>query len=509
MAWSPSDEGATPLTIKPEFLDTLAKLETAGGAKTIKGPNGEDSNNLFNIKGPGFRAKDKVEGSNDTYRTYASPEESKDDLTSLLVRKYPAALKAETAEQFATALKSGGYATDVDYVKKFVNIAGKSKAWDPASAGAIPAQGTAAPVEKAWDPASAGAVPAATSRTPVELTPYKETSVGSKAESGLRGAIQGATAGFGDEIGSFIRAYSPVQLDARVDANGRTSPVLGLNKDFGEYTKLRDEQRAANTASSNANPLLYGTGEIAASAPQFLAGGATKTVLGAAARSGAIQGAAGFGGAEGSMADQGREALKQGLVGAVAGAGGKAISNLGGAIKSAATENFAKPVTNLSKAVDRLNPFSSGKGAGIAGAVLDRGAGALGGYELDKQLGGSGKIGAIAGGLTGVSGMLGGKGVSQVINGGLKAVDWAAKGPVGAAVGNTANTAYQMALVNMSKGEAKPIVKQGNMEILQKVQAGQPAYAASFQALNNPAYRVAKETEDDDEKDDKEDNSDE
>lgn len=53
------------------FLEGLALLETAGGKKTIKGPEGQDSFNLYNIKdftGQGFRAIDKAEGSRDAYR---------------------------------------------------------------------------------------------------------------------------------------------------------------------------------------------------------------------------------------------------------------------------------------------------------------------------------------------------------------------------------------------------------------------------------------------------------
>lgn len=109
----------------PLYLEALATLETANGRKTIKGPKGEDSFNLYNIKdfsGKGFRAVDKAEGSNDAYRTYASREESTADLIGLLSRKYPAALEADDPVQFASALKAGGYATDPAYVEKFARV---------------------------------------------------------------------------------------------------------------------------------------------------------------------------------------------------------------------------------------------------------------------------------------------------------------------------------------------------------------------------------------------------
>lgn len=123
------DDGFKKYRIKGEmtdrFLDGLARLETSGGAKTIKGPKGEDSFNLYNVKdntGKGYRAKDKAEGSNDAYRVYGSTEESKQDLLDLLQRKYPDALKAKTPEEFARALKRGGFATDPNYEKKLLAI---------------------------------------------------------------------------------------------------------------------------------------------------------------------------------------------------------------------------------------------------------------------------------------------------------------------------------------------------------------------------------------------------
>lgn len=105
--------------INPDFLAGLAQLETAGGTRTA------GANNLYNVKdfsGKGTRAYDKAEGSNDAYRTYASPAESTADLVGLLGRKYPKALTAKTPQEFAQALKDGGYATDPNYVEKLTNV---------------------------------------------------------------------------------------------------------------------------------------------------------------------------------------------------------------------------------------------------------------------------------------------------------------------------------------------------------------------------------------------------
>lgn len=160
----------------PLYLDALATLETAGGRKTIKGPNGEDSFNLYNIKdfsGKGYRARDKAEGSNDAYRVYASADESKADLIGLLSRKYPAALEAQSPQQFAEALKAGGYATDPKYVEKFVavagSLAGRSDAVGDVQAPAAPTPAPAA------DRSLAGLYAAAQGPRPPKQFPMKKT----------------------------------------------------------------------------------------------------------------------------------------------------------------------------------------------------------------------------------------------------------------------------------------------------------------------------------------------
>ena len=139
-----SSSGGAPAsdTLMGRFVDGLAKLETGGGSKTVKGPAGEDSFNLFNIKdfsktGSGFRAKDAAEGSNDRYRTYANPDEAKADLMKLLSTRYPAALQAKNGAEFAKALKDGGYATDPNYIEKLTKVIGDTSdvaGKDPAAA---------------------------------------------------------------------------------------------------------------------------------------------------------------------------------------------------------------------------------------------------------------------------------------------------------------------------------------------------------------------------------------
>lgn len=127
------------------LLRGLALLETQDGKKSIKGPNGEDSFNLFNIKdfgkeGNGYRAYDKAEKSNDRYRVYGSREDSIQDVVSLIERKYPdahKALQSGDAEGFARGLKAGGYATDPNYEKKLVGTISRARGLDGDSKKAV------------------------------------------------------------------------------------------------------------------------------------------------------------------------------------------------------------------------------------------------------------------------------------------------------------------------------------------------------------------------------------
>jgi len=89
----------------------------------------------------------------------------------------------------------------------------------------------------------------------------------SQLESGTRGAIQGATMGFGDELagtgGSVIQSFLE-SIGARKDNN----------KDFGQqYGEIRDEERAANLAAQEANPWTYNGADMATSVATGLIGG--------------------------------------------------------------------------------------------------------------------------------------------------------------------------------------------------------------------------------------------
>ena len=152
----------------PTFLKGLGMLETGAKNQSTIG-----NNNFFNIKDvseKGPRRFDKVEGSNDAYREFATPEEAYAEASTLIARKYPAALTAKTPEEFANALGNGvggaKYATDPDHAKKVVNMINqelkKAGGTPPPVAATAPAPATpATPV-----PAVAGSTPAGAATTP-------------------------------------------------------------------------------------------------------------------------------------------------------------------------------------------------------------------------------------------------------------------------------------------------------------------------------------------------------
>lgn len=111
-------KAAAKLGVDPQVLLGQWGLETGWGKSIIPG-----TNNLGNIKdfsGSGTAATDNMTGSRDKYRAYASPEAFADDYSDLISRKYAGAVGAKTPEQFAAALKAGGYAEDPNYTSKVV-----------------------------------------------------------------------------------------------------------------------------------------------------------------------------------------------------------------------------------------------------------------------------------------------------------------------------------------------------------------------------------------------------
>lgn len=103
----------------PELILGQWGLETGWGKSVIPG-----SNNLGNIKDPsgrGPRAVDNMTGSNDSYKAFSSVDDFANGFSGLLSRRYAGAVGSGSSPgKYFSALKSGGYAEDPDYVQKGV-----------------------------------------------------------------------------------------------------------------------------------------------------------------------------------------------------------------------------------------------------------------------------------------------------------------------------------------------------------------------------------------------------
>jgi len=142
---------------------------------------------------------------------------------------------------------------------------------------------------------------------------------GSTSEAIVRGASQGATFGFGDEIQAAIRAGG-------AKLTGDSRPVGDI------YSDYRDTERAANVTSSDTNPVAYTASNIVGSVPAILGtGGAGATVKGATA----IGAGVGLGNAEGSASDQIMNTVIGGATGGAIAKVAPVVSRYGSAVVKA------------------------------------------------------------------------------------------------------------------------------------------------------------------------------
>lgn len=151
-------------------------------------------------------------------------------------------------------------------------------------------------------------------------------------EAALRGAVQGATLGWGDEAMGTYRAASTSLGDWLYEKLHPEDPTTSPSY-IDRYVAGRDETRANNAAVKEAHPVAYGAGEFAGTIPVLAAAPATLPGMMVA---GALSGAG-----ESEATDLGQLALHSGggaLGGAVGyGVGKVASSALRGLSNKAAT----------------------------------------------------------------------------------------------------------------------------------------------------------------------------
>jgi len=140
--WPQAQQAGAALGVDPTGLVAQAALETNWGRSVPRGTSGQSSYNLFGMKGgagwsgPTVATQTQEVESGSTietaanFRAYGNPAESFKDYVALLKTnpRYTAALNTGSdVRAFATALQSGGYATDPDYARKVSAIATQLK----------------------------------------------------------------------------------------------------------------------------------------------------------------------------------------------------------------------------------------------------------------------------------------------------------------------------------------------------------------------------------------------
>ncbi|MCL1141701.1 flagellar assembly peptidoglycan hydrolase FlgJ [Shewanella gaetbuli] len=132
-----AEKAAKSLGTTPEVLIAQSALETGWGQKVIRRPDGNMSNNLFNIKADKRWQGDKTSVNTlefekgvavqqrADFRMYDSLEQSFEDFVSFISqndRYQDARSVASEPKQFIHALQKAGYATDPHYAKKVINV---------------------------------------------------------------------------------------------------------------------------------------------------------------------------------------------------------------------------------------------------------------------------------------------------------------------------------------------------------------------------------------------------
>lgn len=367
-----ADKAAKALGVDPKVVLGQWGLETGWGKSVIPG-----TNNLGNIKdfsGSGTAATDNMTGSRDKYRAYESPDQFVDDYVSLIQRKYPNAVNAKTPEDFARALKSGGYAEDPGYVAKVTTAAKMT-----------PVKATIGPqlVPVDFDPFAPKSGGAEGSWEPKEgegaafgVYPKARREAKNNSADPLGSTLKGVASGFADVGNTIINSGTKAGASALAsidDSNGLIDPkfkrpsgiaalVTGQSMSPVEQANAARAQGLQEFNADNQGPFFTGgriAGNIAATYPVGGALGSVAKGLGAAQLGSAI--------ASGGM-----------TAGGVAAPGvGNALANMGarmagGAIAGGGAAGLIDPNSAATGAVVGAALPPVVKGLGMAGSAAGR-----------------------------------------------------------------------------------------------------------------------------------------
>lgn len=195
----------------------------------------------------------------------------------------------------------------------------------------------------------------AKAKAPPPVVAPKEAPSG--AEAFGRGAMQGASLGFGDELWGAARALGD-SLPESMGGDNRKGGFLDLLKD--RYKTNRDEVRTNNKRAEDAHGGLYLTGNLAgglATAPLLGGAGAGTTLLRAAGAGAALGAAQGLGSSESNTVagDIGNTAL-----GGALGAGAGALGYGGGKLLGLLGRKSGNKVQAIQEAADALGDKDAG-----------------------------------------------------------------------------------------------------------------------------------------------------
>ncbi len=137
-----AEQAAKKIGVNPAVMLAQAALETGWGKHIIARPDGQSSNNLFNIKSDASWQGDKAPKQtlefeqgmpvkkHALFRAYDSIAESFDDFVNFLTSnpRYQGALqKAQDSHAFIDAIHQAGYATDPNYAEKIKGLLGRDE----------------------------------------------------------------------------------------------------------------------------------------------------------------------------------------------------------------------------------------------------------------------------------------------------------------------------------------------------------------------------------------------
>lgn len=122
--WGMAVEIGKKLNVPPELIIAQLAEETGWGKSPVGDFNLGNIKKGSNWKGPTKRGYDKTEKSWADYRSYSSPEEFGEDYYNVVGKQknFSAVRGSRTPQEFFGRLKSAGYATDEDYVKKNTDV---------------------------------------------------------------------------------------------------------------------------------------------------------------------------------------------------------------------------------------------------------------------------------------------------------------------------------------------------------------------------------------------------